>query len=136
MKTQPRTLPELNELNREFWTSGKDGALKIYQCEDCKYFIHPPKPICPKCYSWTVNAVPISGNGEIASFTINYQKWKPDLEVPYALLIVELEEQEGLRLTTNIVECEIDDIYIGMPVQIVFEHREDVYLPLFKPRKQ
>jgi uncharacterized OB-fold protein len=44
-----------------------------------------------------------------------------------------MEEQEGLRLTTNIVNCSIDDVYIGMPVQVVFDHREDVWLPLFMP---
>lgn len=129
-------MPALDDLNTEFWTSGKDGALKIYRCDDCQFYIHPPSPLCPKCNSWSVNAVPVSGFGEVASFTINYQKWKPDLEVPYPILIVELAEQKGLRLTTNMVDCPLEDIHIGMAVQIVFEQREEVYLPLFKPREK
>ncbi len=47
-----------------------------------------------------------------------------------------MEEQEGLRLTTNIVNCDIDDVYIGMPVRVLFDHREDVWLPLFEPVSQ
>jgi len=48
--------------------------------------------------------------------------------------IVELDEQPGLRLTTNIVHCAPDDVKIGMRVRVLFEDLgEDVYLPLFEP---
>jgi uncharacterized OB-fold protein len=36
---------------------------------------------------------------------------------------------------TNIVGCEPDEVRIGMRVKVVFEHREDVYLPLFEPER-
>ncbi|KCZ93225.1 hypothetical protein HJO_05200 [Hyphomonas johnsonii MHS-2] len=44
-----------------------------------------------------------------------------------------LEEQDGLNLTTNIVNCDPADVRIGMPVTVVFEQVEDVWLPLFEP---
>lgn len=50
--------------------------------------------------------------------------------------IVEMEEQEGLRLTTNIVNCAVEDVYIGQAVRVIFDHREDVWLPLFEPDLQ
>ena len=34
---------------------------------------------------------------------------------------------------TNIVGCAPDDVRIGMPVQVIFEHHDDVWLPLFEP---
>jgi hypothetical protein len=46
---------------------------------------------------------------------------------------VELAEQRGLRLTTNIVNCQLDEVRIGMPVRVVFEQHDDVWLPLFEP---
>jgi len=51
------------------------------------------------------------------------------------LAIVEFPEQEGLRLTTVIVNCPVDDVYIGMPLQVTFEAHEDddVWIPLFEP---
>ena len=44
-----------------------------------------------------------------------------------------IPEQEGLRLTTNIVGCPLDDIHIGMAVQVTFEQHDLVWFPLFEP---
>ena len=44
-----------------------------------------------------------------------------------------IDEQDDVRLTTNLVDVEPDDVRIGMPVEVVFEHNDDVYLPLFRP---
>jgi uncharacterized OB-fold protein len=57
----------------------------------------------------------------------------PAPDHPYAIAIVEIEEQPSVRLMTNIVGCAADKVRIGMRVRVVFEHREDVYLPLFQP---
>jgi uncharacterized OB-fold protein len=57
----------------------------------------------------------VSGRAEVATFTINRQAWQPGLEEPFVVAVVEMAEQEGLRLTTDIVNCAIDDVYIGMP---------------------
>jgi uncharacterized OB-fold protein len=46
---------------------------------------------------------------------------------------VELVEQEGLRLMTNIVECPLDQVRTGMEVEVVFAQHGDVYIPLFRP---
>ena len=45
----------------------------------------------------------------------------------------QLAEQSGLRQTTNIVNCPVEEVYIGMPVRVVFEPLADVALPLFEP---
>jgi uncharacterized OB-fold protein len=57
----------------------------------------------------------------------------PSPDHPYAIAIVELDEQEGLRLTTNVVNCAAEDVRIGMRVQVVFDQYEDVWIPLFQP---
>ena len=63
----------------------------------------------------------------------------PGPELPYVVGIIEIVEQPSLRLTTNIVNCPHDEIHIGMPLQVIFEHHPDpdgdVYLPLFEPEK-
>ena len=60
----------------------------------------------------------------------------PAPDHPYAIAIVELDEQRGLRLMTNIVNCPAEAVRIGMRVRVVFEQREDVWIPLFEPRPQ
>ena len=76
----------------------------------------------------------VSGRGRVYTYTVNQRAWSPGLEVPYVIAIVALEEQPDLRLMTNIVGCSPDDVYVGMPVEVSFDHHDDVWLPLFKPR--
>ena len=53
--------------------------------------------------------------------------------VPYVIAIVELEEDPEVRLTTQIVDCPVEDVRIGMPVEVEFEHHDDVWIPVFRP---
>ncbi len=127
-------LPEINEDTRAFWQGGEHGSLNISYCPDCAKWFHPPSPICPECLSTNVAPAPTSGRATVAAFTVNYQLWMPELPIPYVVAIVEIEEQPDVRLMTRLVECEIDAAYVGMPVEVVFDHIEDVWLPLFRPR--
>ena len=72
----------------------------------------------------------------MASYSINYQPWMPGPELPYVVAIVEMVEQTGLRLTTNLVNCPLDEIKVGMPVRVTFERHADpdgdIYIPLFE----
>jgi uncharacterized OB-fold protein len=76
---------------------------------------------------------PVSGKGTVLTYTVNRQIWEPGLEAPYVIAIVGLDEQSGLRLTTNIVNCDIGNVAIGLRVRVVFELHDDVWLPLFQP---
>ncbi|RJF91716.1 Zn-ribbon domain-containing OB-fold protein [Noviherbaspirillum saxi] len=131
--TSPRPLPQLNELNRFFWTGGADGKLRMQRCQDCGHWLHPPGVNCPECMSRNIAPQELSGVGTIAALTLNYQPWFPGVEVPYAIAIVNLDEQTALNLTTNIVGVPPESVRIGQRVRVVFEQVEDVYLPLFTP---
>lgn len=74
----------------------------------------------------------MDGTGVIDSFTINYQKWHPAMEVPFVLARVALDGAPGVILTTNIVGCEVDEVDFGDWVRVIFEQQDDVYLPLFE----
>jgi uncharacterized OB-fold protein len=129
-----RVQPALDDDNRFFWTSGEDGRLRFLRCQSCGYYLHPPLPRCPQCGGRELEPEPVSGTGEVHSFTINHQSWDGGTE-PYTIALVTIPEQDGLRLTTNIVGCAPDDVYIGMPVQVVFEQHDLVYFPLFEPAR-
>lgn len=130
-----RILPRLTDFNRPFWTGGEHGELRFLRCDDCGYLNHPPTPICPRCHSKALSPHTVSGRATVHTFTVNHQAWMPGPELPYVVAIVDIPEQEGLRLTTNIVGCEPDDVYIGMPVEVTFEHHDDVWIPLFRPQE-
>ena len=127
-----RVLPRVDDSNRFFWTSGADGRLRFLRCRSCGYYLHPPVPRCPECGGRDVAPEAVSGRGEVYSFTVNHQSWDGGTE-PYAIVLVELEEQTGLRLTSNLLGVDLDAIEIGLPVQVVFEERDGVHFPLFAP---
>ena len=52
-------------------------------------------------------------------------------DVPYNIAVVELDE--GVRLTTNVVGCPNDELWIGMPLEVTFERVSDeVAIPKFR----
>jgi uncharacterized OB-fold protein len=132
-----RILPELTDRNRFFWTSGERGELSFLSCNDCAQLIHPPQPLCPRCHSKKLGPRAVSGRGRVHTFTVNHQAWMPGPELPYVVAIVEIEDDPEVRLTTNVVGCAPDAVFIGMPVRVVFEHHTDpagdVWIPLFTP---
>jgi len=127
-----RVQPALDDSNRFFWTSGEDGRLRFLRCQTCGDYLHPPLPRCPQCGGRELAPEAVSGSAELFSYTVNHQSWDGSTE-PYAIILATFPEQEGLRLTSNLVGCELDDIRIGMPLQVVFEQHGLVWFPLFEP---
>lgn len=130
-----RVLPRVDPTNVHFWTGGAEGELRFLRCqaEGCRTWIHPPAPVCPACYGRELAVEAASGRAVVHTYTVNHQPWYPGFDPPYLIAIVELVEQEGLRLTTNLVDIEVDEAEIGLPVRVVFEQYDDVWLPLFAP---
>jgi hypothetical protein len=129
-----RTLPPLTEFNRPYWTGGRDGQLLIQRCRRCRHWQHPPIDRCEVCGS-DVAAEPVSGRGTVFTFTVNYQPFQADVPTPYVIAVVELAEQADLRLPTNIVDCPIELLRCGLPVEVEFEEQGDAYVPVFRPQR-
>lgn len=132
----PRMIPERREHNRAFWTGGANGELLIQRCSSCSLWVSPPTSSCPDC-GGELMAQPVSGRGEVFTYTVNYHPFNPMVPPPYVIAIVQLEEQEDLRIAANIVDCEPDSVRIGMPVEVGSERQdvddESVYVPVFAP---
>jgi uncharacterized OB-fold protein len=128
-----RTLPAINDDNRAFWTGGEHAALMINRCRNCRTYVHPPVPFCPACESRDVAPEAVSGRGRVSTYTINYRQWLPDMPVPYVLALVELAEDPTIRLPTNIIGIDPEQVRIDMAVEVAFEPVEDLFVPLFRP---
>lgn len=128
-----RILPDFTVESRPYWTGGEQGQLLIYRCRGCGHWFHPPAPACFRCRSRDVGPEPASGRATVAAFTVNAHPWLPGFPPPYVVALVELEDEPDVRLTTNIVDCPVEMVSVGMPVEVCFEEREDVWLPLFRP---
>ena len=129
-----RPLPLPDPETEFFWEATRKGELHILRCRDCGTWIHLPRPACRSCGSTNLAPDRVSGRGVVHSFTVTHFPL-PGYEPPFAVVLVELEEQQGLRLASNLVDVGPDEVEIGMPVEVVFEQvADDVTLPLFRRR--
>jgi uncharacterized protein len=129
-----RKLPLIEPETAFFWQSGADGVLRIQRCGDCGHWQHPPWPRCTACHGENVAPQPVSGRGRVISFTVNHEPWLPGLAVPFLFAVIELEEQGGLYVFSNLL-MPVDQARIGMAVEVRFERHEDVWLPMFAPEE-
>lgn len=123
------------EVARFFWEAAKEHRLAIQRCDACGHYVHWPQLLCPSCHSEQLTPANVSGRGKVYAYCVVHHIFNPAFadDVPYSLAIVELEEQEGLRMIANIVECENDALRTGMAVEVTFEDREGYSLPQFRP---
>lgn len=129
-----RLLPQVTPENEHFWHGGAEGELRFLACSECSTLVHPPSPVCPACLARDLTPRAVSGRAHVLTFTENHQPWIPGFDPPYLIAIVEIVEQPGVRLMTNLVDCEPELVRIGMPVQVRFEEREEgIFIPLFAP---
>jgi uncharacterized OB-fold protein len=129
-----RILPEVTADSAAFWAGGADGELCIHRCRTCSRYFHPPVGVCFRCRSREVGPEAVSGRAKVATFTVNHHPWFGEaFPPPYVVAIVELDEDPETRLTTQIVDCAVEDVRIGMAVEVDFEQHEDVWVPVFRP---
>lgn len=128
--------PAVSEDTEPFWRLlNEKKKLHLQRCKHCKRFMHPPRPMCYHCQTFEMEWVPSTGNGVIYSYIVYQRPTYPAFEVPYECILVELGE--GVRIVSNMVDCEPDEIYIGMPVEVVIDQVfNDVALPKFKRKDQ
>lgn len=107
------------------------AELLIERCDDCARWAHPPGAQCRDC-GGTLVARPVSGRGTVFTYTVNHHPYNPQIPTPYVIAIVELAEQSGLRVATNIVDCEPGSVTCGMAVEMRPE-RGSGGAPVFAP---
>jgi uncharacterized OB-fold protein len=128
-----RIAPPLTERTAPFWTSGADGLLRILRCDSCGHYQHPPQPVCPACHSASLSWQPVSGRGSVWSWTVNRYQWIPAMPPPYIVAEIELAEQPGLRLLTNLVDADPASLRVGTEVTVCFAKAGGAFVPLFRP---
>ncbi|PPJ21615.1 DNA-binding protein [Nocardia nova] len=116
-----------------FWTGGREGRLLIYRCRSCERWFHPGGPVCFRCRSTEVGPQATSGRGRVAAYTINRQPWIPGFEPPYVVAMIELDDEPDVRVVSNLVGVALDEVAVGLEVEVFFEQWDDVWLPLFRP---
>lgn len=129
-------LPEPDELTSFFWEGVAEHRLMILRCDRCGFYVHWPRQTCPNCLSTSLTPAEVSGDATLATWTFPNQPFDPYFatHLPYVLAVVELVEQPGLKMVTNVVDCPKDELRIDMPLRVTFrEVAPGCTLPLFAP---
>lgn len=131
-----RPAPVATPETAHFWEGTRVGELRLQRCNDCAHIYFPPRPFCPKCASRSTQVICASGKASLYSYVINHRAPK-GWEVPYAIAVVELEE--GVRMMTNIVDCEQtpEALVLDMALEVAFaDLNDECTLPVFRPAKE
>lgn len=116
-------LPQIDDLNREWFTSGK---ISVQACEDCGKFQHPPEEICCSCQGSNLSFRACSGNGRVESAVVVHHAIAGLGDaVPYTIALVSLEDVPGANAIGNIVNRKPGEVKIGEEVRAVFEEFDD-----------
>ena len=96
-------------------------------CTACGNSHHYPRAICPVCFSDDTEWRSVPGTGTIYSYSVLRRAAEP-----YAIAYVTLDD--SVALMTNIVDCDLDKLYVGQAVRVVFRAIEDgLTVPMFTP---
>lgn len=127
--------PEVAPALAPFFAAAREHRLVVQRCAGCGALRFPPRELCSTCLAREATWHQVSGRGEVFSYNVMHQVYHPAFAaaVPYAVVVVKLAE--GPKITSNLVDCAVDAIAIGMPVEVVFEEvSAEVTLPKFRPR--
>jgi uncharacterized OB-fold protein len=109
--------------------------LLLNRCEDCGQWRHPPRPVCPACWSSNVRPTEVAGTGTIHLLIFLHQGPPAegvDYATPHPVATVELDEQPGLRFTSTVVGAPNEAIAIGRRVRLDWIERAGAPMPVFR----
>jgi uncharacterized OB-fold protein len=123
--------------DKELYRGWLQHELRLNRCQDCGFWHHPPRPICPSCWSSAVRPTAVSGRGVVHLLIRLHQG--PEVagvsyEGGYPVATIELEEQVGLRYTSTVIDADREVLRIGLPVELAWIERGGEPFPVFRPR--
>jgi uncharacterized protein len=128
-----RALPQPDHASRHYWQRAADGQLVLQRCVTCGEYQFYPRALCTACAGET-EWVDATGRGTLYTYTVIRQNRSEAFAAlsPYAVGIVELDE--GVRMMSNIVDCDVDELQVGMALEVLMlKAADDVGLPFWRP---
>jgi uncharacterized OB-fold protein len=117
-------LPALDAKNRAWFTAGR---LALQACTRCQAVQFPPEDACRSCGGFELGSRESAGRGRVESVAVVHHAVHPALRphVPYAVVLVSLDDAPGVNLLGNVLNRPAGEIAIGARVRVVFEELHD-----------
>ncbi|NIB38056.1 Zn-ribbon domain-containing OB-fold protein [Pseudomaricurvus alkylphenolicus] len=134
MSNYQKPLPVIQPHSAAFWEGTRQHKLMIQHCRDCDSNIFYPRKHCPECWSENLDWIESSGKAKVFSFSVTYEGLEPMFQQDLPIILAWVDLPEGVRMCTNLLNCDPDEIEIGMEVDVVFQQAtEDITIPYFTP---
>jgi uncharacterized OB-fold protein len=120
----------VDQVNVAYYRGLLERRLLLSRCSDCGQWIHPPRPICPDC--WSVRLYVDEPGGEGTIYLLTFLERDGD-SPPHPVATVELDEQAGLRYTATIAgSAPPGAVHIGDRVKLTWIERNGAIMPAFE----
>lgn len=139
-----RPRPAINRDNQFFWDGARGHELRVQTCNGCGAQSFPPKPCCSACGSFELGWRVSTGRGVVYAWAVPHHPQVPGFDYPVPVVLVELEE--GVRIVSNLIDADRDQLRIGLEVELGWldshpalvdgatDSRGPISLPQFRPR--
>lgn len=128
-----RPQPVPTSFTTGFWDATKRQELVLQFCTTTGKFQHYPRPLSIYTGRRTLEWRTVSGRGTVFSYTIT-RRAPPAFRGREPFIVANIELAEGVRFMSNLVDCAVEAVRIGMPVHVVWEPLADgLHYPLFAP---
>jgi uncharacterized OB-fold protein len=106
------------EVSRHWRLNEQRYSLVGEECGSCGVKLFPPRDVCLECAAPAKELYTFTGTGEIFSYTTIYDAPAGyEHNSPYTVALIKLDE--GPVLTAQLTDVNKEDVYIGMPVEMV-----------------
>src|SRR5882757_6525205 len=114
-----------DDQSRPFFDGASRDLLVLQRCARCGVLTWPVRSRCPECWAADMEWTPAAGTGTVFAYSIVHQLYHPALaaDIPYNVCLIELDE--GVRIHARLQGIPNDEIRVGMPVSVKFEHFAD-----------
>jgi uncharacterized OB-fold protein len=132
----PRPKPNIDPDNAPFWEAVQRREFVLMQCRECgawywpaAYCRHHPNEPFFGSLEWRQ----ASGKGRVFAYNVHHIAFKPAFKdrLPYVYALIELDE--GPMFGSNIIDCDPQDVHVGMQVSVRFVEEDGTVLPMFRP---
>ncbi|MDA4106813.1 Zn-ribbon domain-containing OB-fold protein [Mycolicibacterium holsaticum] len=130
-----RPAPAPDDISGFYWNAAAEQRLVLQRCSSCHTLQYPPEVCCQRCQERNFELTEMSGQGVIYSYAVVDRPLHSGFlnALPYVVVLVELDEQPGLRILTNLIDVpEGTAVSCGMRVEVVYEERGSITLPQFR----
>ena len=124
---KPIPIPSNEVLTKPFWEATKRGELIIPYCNSCSTLFFYPREVCPNCFSKDLGWKKMSGEGHVYTYTHVWQAVHPSFQSANGHIYAIVQLDEGPKIPSGISGCEPEEVYVDMPVSVVFDDITEDY---------